>query len=450
MGIFNMNSLRYLQIFVGALTTVLMGNAFALLPIQEISLSNGTKAYLIQTNTIPMIDIELSVDAGSRYDPKDKTGLAGLTAALLTRGVEWRGGVLNEAMQADAIADLGASISASASGERALIRARSLSKSDIFNPLLDLLVATISKPIFDAQIVAREKQRITSAIAEGDTKPEVVLQKRFRKQLFGDYPLAESPSLSSIAAIGADDLKRFHRDFYRQDRIIINMVGDLDAKSAKDIAEKLIAQLPQQGPAIPALPPFARSPITPEAERLIRIPFQSQQTHIAMGMTAITRSNPDFFPLLVGNYVLGGGGFVSRLVGEVRDKRGYAYSVFSYFQPGRDTGSFEAGLQTRNDQANQALEVLQATIARFIQEGPTDAELAAAKSNLINGYPLRLDSNRKLLENLSSITWNRLPLNTLETWTKQVAAVKKEDVRAAFERHLDMRRMISILVGGTQ
>jgi zinc protease len=152
----------------------------------------------------------------------------------------------------------------------------------------------------------------------------------------------------------------------------------------------------------------------------------------------------------VGNYVLGGGGFVSRLVGEVRDKRGFAYSVFSYFQPGRDTGTFEAGLQTRNDQANQALEVLQATISRFIEEGPTDSELAAAKSNLINGFPLRLDSNRKLLDNLSSITWNKLPLNTLDVWTKQVAAVRKEDVRDAFKRHLDMRRMISVLVGGTQ
>jgi zinc protease len=232
--------------------------------------------------------------------------------------------------------------------------------------------------------------------------------------------------------------------------MIINMVGDLDVKTAKQVAEKLIAQLPQQGPAIPALPPFIPSPLAPEADRLIRIPFQTQQTHIALGMSSITRSNPDYFPLLVGNYVLGGGGFVSRLVGEVRDKRGYAYSVFSYFQPGRETGSFEAGLQTRNDQANQALVVLQETIARFIKEGPSDSELAAAKSNLMNGFPLRLDSNRKLLDNLSAITWNQLPLNTLDVWTQQVAAVKKEDVRLAFQRHLDMGRMISILVGGAQ
>ncbi|MFM2188262.1 MAG: hypothetical protein RLZZ452_217 [Pseudomonadota bacterium] len=432
---------------VSSIAMLLAAQAYAVLPIQEISLSNGTKAYLIQTNALPMIDIEISIDAGSRYDPKNQSGLAALTAAMLTRGISWQGGALNEAQQADAIAELGASISASASGERTIVRARSLSKPELFNPLLQLLVASVSKPIFDQSILMREKQRVSSAIQEGDTKPEVVLQKRFRQAVFGNYPLARSSSIESIAAIQEGDLKRFHQDFYRQDRVIVNLVGNIDHAGAKQIAEQIIGALPAKGPTIPVLPPLERSPIEPESQRVIRIPFQTQQTHIAMGMTAIPRDNPDYFPLLVGNYVLGGGGFVSRLVGEVRDKRGFAYSVFSYFQPGRDTGTFEAGLQTRNDQADQALKVLQETVARFIEDGPSEAELAAAKANLINGYPLRLDSNRKLLDNLSAITWNQLPLNTLDIWTQHVAAVRKDDVRNAFKRHLDMRRMISVLVG---
>lgn len=432
---------------VSSIAMLLAAQAYAVLPIKEISLSNGTKAYLIQTNALPMIDIEISIDAGSRYDPKNQSGLAALTAAMLTRGISWQSGTLNEAQQADAIAELGASISASASGERTIVRARSLSKPELFNPLLQLLVASVSKPIFDQSILIREKQRVSSAIQEGDTKPEVVLQKQFRQAVFGNYPLARSSSIESIAAIQEGDLKRFHQDFYRQDRVIVNLVGNIDHAGAKQIAEQIIGALPAKGPTIPVLPPLERSPIEPESQRVIRIPFQTQQTHIAMGMTAIPRDNPDYFPLLVGNYVLGGGGFVSRLVGEVRDKRGFAYSVFSYFQPGRDTGTFEAGLQTRNDQADQALKVLQETVARFIEDGPSEAELAAAKANLINGYPLRLDSNRKLLDNLSAITWNQLPLNTLDIWTQHVAAVKKDDVRNAFKRHLDMRRMISVLVG---
>lgn len=445
-----LNFLKYLKGVIAIAGFTWFVNAYAVLPIQEISLTNGSKAYLIQTSSIPMIDIEVSIDAGSRYDPKDKSGLAALTAALLTRGIEWRGGILNEALQADAIAELGASITASSSGERTIVRARTLSKPEILEPLLDLMVATLAKPVFDSHVIEREKQRIIAAIREGDTKPEVVLQKTFRNKVFANYPLSQSPTAESVASISQGDIKNFHHDFYRQDRVIVNIVGDVTQAKAQQIAQKLIAPLPSTGPQIPTLPPLERSPIAPELERFVRIPFQTQQTHVAMGMTAITRDNPDYFPLLVGNYVLGGGGFVSRLVGEVRDKRGFAYSVFSYFQPGRDIGTFEAGLQTRNDQANQALEVLQATISRFIEEGPTDSELAAAKSNLINGFPLRLDSNRKLLDNLSSITWNKLPLDTLDVWTQQVAAVRKEDIRNAFKRHLDMRRMISVLVGGTQ
>lgn len=288
-----------IQIFykglIASIAILFAGQAYAVLPIQEIVLSNGTKAYLIQTNAIPMVDIEISIDAGSRYDPKNKSGIAALTAAMLTRGIVWQSGILNEAQQADAIAELGASISASASGERTIVRARSLSKPDIFNPLLELLVASVSKPIFDQSILIREKQRVSSAIQEGDTKPEVVLQKRFRQQIFGNYPLAQSPSIESIALIGEDDLKRFHQDFYRQDRVIVNIVGNVDPVRAKQIAEQIITSLPSKGPVIPALPPLERSPIEPESKRLVRIPFQTQQTHIAMGMTAIPRDNPDYF-----------------------------------------------------------------------------------------------------------------------------------------------------------
>ena len=166
-----------------------------------------------------------------------------------------------------------------------------------------------------------------------------------------------------------------------------------------------------------------------------------------MGMTAVTRSNPDYFPLMVGNYILGGGGFVSRLMSEVRENRGLAYSVFSYFAPGKDAGIFQAGLQTKNDQATLALEIMSATMEKFIASGATMSELAAAKSNLINGYPLRIDNNRKLLDNISSITWNKLPLDTMETWTAQVEAVTLEQVTVAFQKYLAMDRMKIVVLG---
>jgi zinc protease len=167
-----------------------------------------------------------------------------------------------------------------------------------------------------------------------------------------------------------------------------------------------------------------------------------------MGMTSPPRKDPDYFPLMVGNYALGGGGFVSRLMQEIREKRGLAYSVSSYFYPAKNSGYFIASMQTRKDQSNESVKLLGDTIEKFIEEGPTEDEVIAAKNNLINGFPLRLDSNSKLLENLSAIAWLDLPLDTLDEWTNQVKKVTKADVQQAFKKHLDMKRMITVVVGG--
>ena len=423
-------------------------SAQAILPIEKLDSYNGAKAYLVQTKTLPMVDIEISIDAGDRYDPVGKSGLADMTAALMNYGARGSEGALNEAQIADEIADLGANIGLSVSGERATLRIRSLSRKDLRDRAVKLAAAMLSAPIYDPKIVEREKQRTITSLLEAETKPEFVLDRRFKKSVYGNYPLANSPSTKSVAAVNTSDLKQFHKQFYRGDRMIVSIVGDVDRAQANEIVRALLQKVPESGPAIAKLPELQRSPEAPLAQREVQIPFDSQQAHIAMGMTAVTRSNPDYFPLLVGNYVLGGGGFVSRLMAEVREKRGLAYSVFSYFAPGKDTGIFQAGLQTKNDQAVLALEVMSSTIAQFIADGPTPAELVAAKSNLINGYPLRIDNNRKLLDNVSSIAWNDLPLDTMDVWTKQVEAVTLDQVTKAFQKYLAMDRMQIVVLGG--
>ena len=425
----------------------LLGNARAILPVDKLDSYKGAKAYLVQTKALPMVDIEVSIDAGNRYDPAGKSGLADMTAGLMNYGVKGDKGVLTEAQIADEIADLGANIGLSVSGERAILRIRSLSRKDLRDRAVKLAAAMLSSPTYDQKIVEREKQRTITSLQEAETKPEYVLERRFKKSVYGDYPLADSPSVKSVAAVNTSDLKQFHQQFYRGDRMIVSIVGDVDRAEANEIVQVLLKQIPQSGQPIAKLPKLQRSPIEPLTQREIQIPFDSQQAHIAMGMTAVARSNPDYFPLLVGNYILGGGGFVSRLMSEVREKRGLAYSVFSYFAPGKDTGIFQAGLQTRNDQASQALEVMSSTITQFIAEGPTPSELIAAKANLVNGYPLRIDNNRKLLDNLSSIVWNDLPLDTMEVWTKQVEAVSLEQVKAAFQKYLAMDRMKIVVLG---
>jgi zinc protease len=401
----------------------------------------------VQTKSLPIVDIEVSIDAGDRYDPVGKSGLADLTADLMAYGVRGEKGLLSEAQIADEIADLGANIGVSVSGERATLRIRSLSRKDLRDRAVQLAAAMLSAPTYDANIVAREKQRTITSLLEAETKPEYVLERRFKSMVYGKYPLAESPSVKSVSAITPADLAQFHKRFYRGDRMIVSIVGDVDQAQAKEIVQGLLKRVPQFGPAIPSLTQLQRSPVEPLAERQVAIPFDSQQAHIAMGMTAVTRNNPDYFPLLVGNYILGGGGFVSRLMAEVREKRGLAYSVFSYFSPGKDVGIFQAGLQTKSDQGSMALEVMSETIGNFIAKGPTDSELAAAKANLVNGYPLRIDNNRKLLDNVSSIVWNDLPLDTMEVWTKQVEAVTLDQVTVAFQKYLAMDRMKIVLLG---
>ena len=441
-----MRLLHQITIFLFSLFG-LITSAQATLPIEQLDSFNGARAYLVQTKSLPMVDIEVSIDAGDRYDPAGKSGLADLVAGLMTYGARGNKGLLSEAQIADEIADLGANIGFSVSGERATLRIRSLSRKDLRDRVVQLAAAMLSAPSYDANIVAREKQRTITSLLEAETKPEYVLERRFKSMVYGNYPLAQSPSVKSVSAITPADLAQFHKRFYRSDRMIVSIVGDVDQAQAKEIVQNLLKKIPQTGPNIPTLTQLQRSPVEPLSEREVFIPFDSQQAHIAMGMTAVTRNNPDYFPLLVGNYILGGGGFVSRLMSEVREKRGLAYSVFSYFSPGKDAGIFQAGLQTKSDQGALALEVMSQTIANFIANGPTVSELLAAKANLVNGYPLRIDNNRKLLDNVSSIVWNDLPLNTMENWTQQVEAVTLDQVTAAFQKYLAMDRMKIVVLG---
>ena len=436
------------QMILGCLLAFgVITSAQAILPIEKLENYKGAKAYLVQTKALPMVDIEVSIDAGDRYDPVGKSGLADMTAALMNYGVQDDKRMLSEAQIADEIADLGASIGLSVGGERAILRIRSLSRKDLRDRAVQLASAMLAGPIYDPNIVGREKQRTITSLLEAETKPEYVLDRRFKKMVYGTYPLADSPSVKSVGAITPTDLVQFHKQFYRSDRMIVSIVGDIDQTEANEIIRALLKRIPQSGPVIAPLPEFQRSPVEPLAQREVQIPFDSQQAHIAMGMTAVARNNPDYFPLMVGNYVLGGGGFVSRLMNEVREKRGLAYSVSSYFAPGKDTGIFQAGLQTKNDQSSVALQVMSDTIAKFIADGPTTSELVAAKANLVNGYPLRIDNNRKLLDNVSSIAWNDLPLDTMEVWTKQVEAVTLDQVKSAFEKYLAMDRMKIVVLG---
>jgi zinc protease len=229
----------------------------------------------------------------------------------------------------------------------------------------------------------------------------------------------------------------------------VSIVGDVSRAQAAALVTDLLARLGvgAEGASCPPLPPVPEVEPLTQAAATRSIPFDSAQAHVMIGQPGIRRNDPDFLALTVGNYVLGGGGFVSRLYGEVREKRGLSYSVYSYFSPGLHAGAFSVGLQTRPDQAAQAIDVSRDVVARFVQDGPTEQELQAAKSNLIGGFALRLDSNRKLLDNVANIAWNGLPLDYLDTWTAAVDRLSAADVKAAFARVLRPETMVTVVVG---
>ncbi len=255
---------------------------------------------------------------------------------------------------------------------------------------------------------------------------------------------------ASLAHIDVTDMRSLFDRMILACRAKVSVVGDVTRQQADTLVSGLFAHVRGGGvaatcPALDSIPEVAalQGPGVVES-----IPFESAQAHVLIGQPGISRNDPDFLALTVGNYVLGGGGFVSRLYSEVREKRGLSYSVYSYFAPALHAGAFTVGLQTRPDQAAQAVTLTRDLVARFVREGPSEQELQAAKSNLIGGFALRLDSNRKLLDNVANIAWNGLALDYLDTWTQAVQAVTVADVKAAFARVLRPQTMVTVVVGG--
>jgi zinc protease len=406
--------------------------------------------WLIESHGLPMVDVQIDFDGGGRRDPADKAGLAGITAGMTSKGLAARNGqpAMDENQLSEAWADLGAGFGGSAGSDRMSFTLRSLTYPDLLPKAVALAARQLAEPSFPETVWLRERDRMAASIREANTRPGTIAGRAFSEAVYGGHPYGYDTTEAMLARIGVQDMRDTHARYVQPCRAKVSIVGDVTRAQADQLATALLARLPQGGPsACPALPPVAEVPPLAQAVDR-RIPFNSAQAHVLIGQPGYKRSDPDYFPLLVGNYILGGGGFVSRLTTEVREKRGLAYSVYSYFSPGLHAGAFTLGLQTRPDQAGQAVQVARDVLARFVAEGPTAAELQAAKDFMIGGFPLRLDSNRKLLDNLASIAWHELPLDYLDTWSRQVERVTAEEVRAAFARKLQPDRMVTVVVGG--
>jgi zinc protease len=419
-----------------------VGPAEAVPDIQQWATSRGSKVLFARTEGLPLVDIRVLFDAGSARDGA-QFGLATLTAGLLDSGAgDWNADVIAQRLEG-----VGAVLGTGASRDSASLSLRSLTKPDLLKVALDTAREILLRPRFDQTDFERERKRTLLAIKQREEAPDELAGILFFERLYGGHPYAHprEGNADTVEKLSRDDLVTFFRKYYVASNALIVIVGEVERQQAEAIAEQLVGELSEGETPVP-LPTIIphRSPTN------VRRAFPSEQTHVLTGEVGMKMNDPDYFPLYVGNHILGGSGFASRVVQEIREKRGLSYSAYSYFFPFRESGPFLMGLQTRNDQAEQALGVLQQTLREFIDKGPTDAELQAAKKNITGGFVLRLDSNQKLVEQISSIGFYGLPLDWLNTFIRRVEAVTKDDIHRVFQGRIHPGELQTVIVGAAQ
>ena len=429
---------KFVFIVLALAATLATGTAQAGVKISHWVAASGANVYFVETHDLPMLDVQIDFPAGSAFDPSGKAGLASLTQGMLDSGA----GDLDEEQLAEHIADLGAQMGGSVDSDRAGLSLRTLSSPQEREPALALLQTILAKPNYPEPALAREKARAIATLQEAETRPDAIGNKRFAAAIYPGHPYGISADAGSVGSISRDDLLAFYGSHYVANRAVVSIIGDVTHSEAEAIAQRLTQALP------PASTQADLPPVSLPQGEVIRIAHPAAQSHIYVGMPGVRRGDADYFPLLVGNYTLGGGGFVSRLMNEVREKRGYAYSVYSHFMPRKLEGPFQIGLQTKREQAQDALKVVNETLSGFLKSGPTVAELKAAKQNLVDGLALRLDSNAELLGYLSLIGFYGLPLDYLDTFAAKVNAVTAEQVKAAFARHVRPENLVTVIVAG--
>jgi zinc protease len=427
-------------IAVLAVWLLTLDTALAMPPIQHWQTANGARVYYVPAPELPMVDIRVVFAAGSAHDA-DLPGLASMTNGLLDKGAA--GLTANDI--AARLEGLGAELGSGSLRDMAWVSLRSLSDAGLFEPALKVLQQVLGEPDFNERDFDRERERTLVSLREDEQSPSTIAGYRFYRAVFGQHPYATRPvgDKASLQRMTLEDIRGYHEKYYVAGNAVIAIVGDVDRKAAERLAQRVAGALRDGEPA-PALPAVAS--LADASEEFIFHP--STQTHVRMGAPGMRRGDPDYFPLYVGNHILGGGGLVSRLNEEIREKRGLSYSVYSYFSPMAQDGPYILGLQTRNDQVGEGLEVMQATLNTFHAEGPTEKELVAAKKNITGGFPLRVDSNSKIVEYLAMIGFYKLPLDYLETFNDRVEAVTRAQIRDAFQRRVPLDNMATVIVGG--
>ncbi len=429
---------RLVAIFI-MFTAVIYSSQLLATPDIQSWQSNGARVLFVPAKSIPILDVRITFDAGSARDD----GLSGL--AVLTNGLLAEGAAGKTSQQiAEAFESVGAEFDNDALRDMALLSVRSLVDERYLKPALKMFRQVLTQPDFPQEAFERELNRMKVSVRASEQSPADIASKAFYKAIYGDHPYASpvAGSMESLNKITTEDVNRFYRQYYVAANAVVTIVGDIDRKQAEVIARDLVA----------ALPAGEKAPLIAEPEPLteaktIHIEYPSSQSHIYVGQLGVKRGDKDYFALYMANHPFGGSGFSSRLVEVIREQKGLAYSVYSYFSPMREAGPFMMGMQTRNDQAEQALALLNSELKKYLRDGPTEEELIASKSNITGSFPLNLDSNSKLMGYISMMGFYNLPLDYLEHFIENVKAVTRSQINDALKRRLDADKMVTVIVG---
>jgi zinc protease len=410
------------------------------LNIQTWKTAEGAKVLFVEARELPMFNMRLIFAAGSSHD-QGIPGIALVTNAMLNEGVAGK----NVGAIAEGFEGLGADFGNGAYRDMAVASLRSLSAVDKREPALKLFSEVVGKPTFPADSLARTKNQLLSGFEYQKQNPGKLAGMKLFDKLYGDHPYAHPTegNAKSITPITIAQLKAFHAKAYAAGNVVIALVGDLSRAEAEAIAAQVSAALPK-GPALPKI----ADPVEPKAG-LTHIEFPSKQTHLMLAQLGIDRNDPDYVALTLGNSVLGGGGFGSRLMSEVREKRGLTYGVSSGFTPMEVQGPFMIALQTRAELSENTLKLVQDITRDFLISGPTQKELDDAKRELSGSFPLSTASNSDIVGQLGAIGFYNLPLTYLEDFMQQAQSVTVEQVKVAMNKHLSVDKLVIVTAGPT-
>ncbi|HEN8713347.1 TPA: insulinase family protein [Pseudomonas putida] len=408
------------------------------LNIQNWTTAEGARVLFVEARELPMFDLRVTFAAGSSQDG-NTPGLATLTNAMLNEGVAGK----DVTAIAEGFEGLGADFGNGSYRDMAVASLRSLSVKDKREPALKLFAEVAGKPTFPEDALKRIKNQLLAGFEYEKQNPGKIAGKALFGKLYGEHPYAHPSdgSAESIPGITLEQLRAFHAKAYAAGNAVIALVGDLSREEAETIAAQVSAALPK-GPAL-AKP---AQPVEPEAGAT-HIDFPSKQTHLMLAELGIDRQDPDWPALSLGNQILGGGAFGTRLMSEVREKRGLTYGVYSVFSPMQVRGPFMINLQTRAELSEGTLKLVQGILADYLKSGPTQQELDDAKRELAGSFPLSNASNASIVGQLGAIGFYNLPLTWLEDFMQQSQALTVEQVKAAMNKHLAADKLVIVTVG---